>query len=71
MPKFSPRQSATTVAEVKDTQLEKTVQQEPSVSTSIFPGDVEDTLDYKTQDELYFGGTTSTSADAEGVPAKV
>lgn len=27
--KFSPRQSTTTVAEVKDTQLEKAVQQEP------------------------------------------
>ena len=40
---FSPRQSTTTVAEVKDTQLEKAAQSEPLVSTVVSSSDVEDT----------------------------
>ena len=54
--KFSPRQSTTTVAEVKDTQLEKAAQSEPLVSTVVSSSDVEDTLDLKTQDESPIGG---------------
>ena len=68
--KFSPRQSTATVAEVKDTQLEKAAQSEPLVSTVVSSSDVEDTLDLKTQDESPIGGKTSTSDNAEGVSAK-